>query len=1011
MWQEFHAATQWLSQAMGHSSQLNEVIRRSKSLTNTLERLHNPNNYQAYIQNPRQLISDGELIYTHLGAIRKHLTDAQAIAYLQQAGRDWQMLMNRWQQAMTGSTQHFPAGSTSPQPVESNTPAHLQDSIRTMITPSARPPSPPHGTKVDSEEAFAKTHVSHVGGNAPSPSPEAAPETALDETTAYVLSEELKRDKAAFLEKYLVPALGHRFNELQFVSQGGMGFIVSAYDKRLTRRVALKFLLDMADIEQQVIFDREAKAAARVGHEGIIEIFDFDQAFVPIGKRRVGIPYQIYEFIENGVSGKDLFRRHAEKGEAVPFDTAIDFILQAAEALEAAHEKDLVHRDIKGDNLLMDDSTGRVKVLDFGLATKRKEALRLAVSQENVAAAPAGSARESDLGNGDFSLSEGPNRVFGTLSHVPPEGFFDPQNAGKPWDVYSLGIELYRLLTGQNSPLPYTTGADPKRLGAHALSYMGYLPSDGSPQMEHGSAVASPKKGKALGEKKADPSLRTLQKEKGGKEALALLHGMTRLDDKQRFTIKRVVRALKNIQKMRSSGERSRRKAMGIAGVVSVGLLGALAAMPMISSSRARSAFESTHAQQSKAFEDERNKQNWAQAVVLLEAEIARIKESEYADEADWQMKLKKLEDELKFAGAMEKLETLKNQVRELNGQIDTALQESGSALTPRLPGTTLEGDEVMGTLSGTDMSASMVSLRESLQELKTSVRARPDDQRPAMLRKAEELGQDLDRAERRQLKAVASYAFQTNAQLALRIYQRLSALGDATVKEKLDALLSYKEQVAAEEASDDPSSEDYLSTLQRFVGGSSGADRAKELSAAVRILKRLQKDWGNDLLPGTEALTNDVRWGQIESLHDAFFRRVQITRSQSGISGDPLKDIPESLGNLQAYLRDCLDLIRRSRESGEGNVAVRAAWTRMELGLAIILGVFVKETHDLGSSASLEHYSSDAFFESFEAVYQAAPRVWQPDLVGQMKSWSGVSQNAKLREAFQAFKAKHNLR
>src|ERR1700688_2795368 len=139
------------------------------------------------------------------------------------------------------------------------------------------------------------------------------------------------------------------------VGAGGMGEVYRAHDSRLDRTVAIKVLPASfsADHERMQRFAQEARAAAALNHPNILSIFD-------IGEEH-GSPYVVSELLEG-----ETLRERLRSG-ALSSRKAIDYGLQVARGLAAAHEKGVVHRDLKTENLFI-TSDGRVKILDFGLA-------------------------------------------------------------------------------------------------------------------------------------------------------------------------------------------------------------------------------------------------------------------------------------------------------------------------------------------------------------------------------------------------------------------------------------------------------------------------------------------------------------------------------------------------------------------------------------------------------------------------------------------------------------------
>jgi serine/threonine protein kinase/TolB-like protein/Tfp pilus assembly protein PilF len=201
---------------------------------------------------------------------------------------------------------------------------------------------------------------------------------------------------------------------------GGMGEVYRAMDSRLDRMVALKVLPEefFEDEERTLRFEREAKAVAALSHPNILSIFDFG--------KDAGIPYAVMELLE----GQTL-RERLDEGR-IPQRQAVDYALQVARGLSAAHLKGVIHRDLKPENLFVVKG-GHVKILDFGLA-KRSEAV-----------ASSDSARASTV-----SGHTEPGTVVGTVGYMSPE-----QVRGLPVDaradIFAFGAILYEMLTGRRA--------------------------------------------------------------------------------------------------------------------------------------------------------------------------------------------------------------------------------------------------------------------------------------------------------------------------------------------------------------------------------------------------------------------------------------------------------------------------------------------------------------------------------------------------------------------------------
>ena len=227
------------------------------------------------------------------------------------------------------------------------------------------------------------------------------------------------RSKGFFLGKYKL---------LNFLGTGGMSTVYLAEHIMMRRQVAIKVLLG-AQVEQSRLerFHRECRAIAGLDHPNIVRAHDFDSD----GK----FHYLVMEFVE----GCDL-QSLVEKQGPLPHAEAADYIRQAADGLQHAHEAGMIHRDIKPANLLR-DAKGVIKILDMGVAriTNRDEvSLTLA----------------------------GDEGMLGTVDYLSPEQALDSHNVDVRADIYSLGCTLYFLLTGNP---PFSTGTQAQRLLAHQV--------------------------------------------------------------------------------------------------------------------------------------------------------------------------------------------------------------------------------------------------------------------------------------------------------------------------------------------------------------------------------------------------------------------------------------------------------------------------------------------------------------------------------------------------------------
>ncbi|MFO0888271.1 MAG: protein kinase [Isosphaeraceae bacterium] len=207
-----------------------------------------------------------------------------------------------------------------------------------------------------------------------------------------------------------------RYELLEELGAGGMGVVYKARHRALDRVVALKMMPGMVLRSEPSWqrFRQEVRALARLSHPNIIAAHDaeYDE----------GRPFLVMEF----VPGEDLYRAVARRGP-LPLAEAVDAIFQAARGLEHAHEKSVVHRDVKPSNLLQ-AADGTIKVLDLGLARLRSDAI------------------------GEATESRHPTRagdVMGTAAYMAPEQTFDAGTVDLRADIYSLACTLHYLLTGR----------------------------------------------------------------------------------------------------------------------------------------------------------------------------------------------------------------------------------------------------------------------------------------------------------------------------------------------------------------------------------------------------------------------------------------------------------------------------------------------------------------------------------------------------------------------------------
>ena len=306
-------------------------------------------------------------------------------------------------------------------------PERAIDALRERSDAESSPSLPEHAPSVGADVA---AHVSNRPSIPPPPDPSATPSYISEnqrQTVANILQSLTGGTLAAVLdanqahERRCRELIGQRVNNFEIIgllSSGGMGDVFEAIHLVIHRKVAIKVLRQehVADPALVQRFFNEARAANSIRHPNIVEILD-------VGMLPSGLPYIAMERLE----GETLAQRLAREGK-LEIDRAVDFAVQAASALQAAHKRGIVHRDLKPDNLFIVPDprvAGRelIKVLDFGIAKLHGD--KLSQVKTNVGS------------------------ILGTPPYMSPEQCRGiPDAVDHRSDVYALGVILFEMLCG-----------------------------------------------------------------------------------------------------------------------------------------------------------------------------------------------------------------------------------------------------------------------------------------------------------------------------------------------------------------------------------------------------------------------------------------------------------------------------------------------------------------------------------------------------------------------------------
>ncbi len=219
-----------------------------------------------------------------------------------------------------------------------------------------------------------------------------------------------------------------KYKLLRHIGRGGMGSVYLAEHMGMQRKVAIKILPPALVQNRSYLerFQREARVAAALDHLNIVRAFDFDHAG------------ELYYLVMEFVDGPDLATLVQESSGGLPVGQAVDIMVQATRGLTHAHDRGIIHRDVKPSNLLI-DSTGCVKLLDLGLA------------------------RHDQGEQGSVTMAHR-ETILGTADYLAPEQAINCHAVDCRADIYSLGCTLYFALAGHP---PFPDGTLAQRIAQH----------------------------------------------------------------------------------------------------------------------------------------------------------------------------------------------------------------------------------------------------------------------------------------------------------------------------------------------------------------------------------------------------------------------------------------------------------------------------------------------------------------------------------------------------------------
>ncbi len=241
------------------------------------------------------------------------------------------------------------------------------------------------------------------------------------------MSESRLSQSDAELRSHVMRVLDAQYEVEKEIGRGGMGIVYKGRDRRLKRPVAIKLLPPELAFRSEIRsrFLREAEMAAQLSHPHIVPIYSVDE--------REGLVYFVMALVE----GENLGTRIARQGP-IPADETRRILREVGDALAYAHSQNTVHRDIKPDNILLDSTTGRTMVTDFGIARAVSEGGEAKLTATGIA--------------------------IGTPAFMSPEQSAGDRDIDGRTDLYALGIVAYQMLCGD---LPFNATSTPALLVKH----------------------------------------------------------------------------------------------------------------------------------------------------------------------------------------------------------------------------------------------------------------------------------------------------------------------------------------------------------------------------------------------------------------------------------------------------------------------------------------------------------------------------------------------------------------